>query len=98
MALKALVIDDKDNVCNLIGPGNKGDQVECDVAKASSETVTLLDDIPSNHKFARVDIKTGDTIHKYGMSIGKASKDIARGGYVHVHNIDSNYGRGDLKS
>ena len=98
MALKALVIHDKDNMCNLIGPGNKGDQVECDIAKASTETVTLLDDIPSNHKFARVDIKVGDTICKYGMSIGKASKDIAKGEYAHVHNIDSNYGQGHLKS
>ena len=98
MSLRALVIHEQDNLCNLIGPGSKGDQVECDIAKAATETVTLLDDIPPNHKFARVDIKAGETVYKYGMDIGKASKDIARGEYAHVHNIDSNYGQGHLKS
>ena len=98
MTLKALVIHEQDNLCNLIGPGSKGAQVACDIAGASTETVTLLDDIPSNHKFARVDIKAGDTVYKYGTSIGKASQDIAVGAYVHVHNIESNYGRGDLKA
>ena len=97
MSLKALVIHDKDNMCNLIGPGSKGDQVECDIAKEATEAITLLEDIPANHKFARIDIKTGATIWKYGLSIGTASKDIAQGEYVHAHNIDSNYGRGDLK-
>ena len=96
MSLKALVIHEQDNLCNLIGPGKKGEQVACDIAGASTETITLRDDIPSNHKFARVDIKSGDTVCKYGTSIGKASQDIAAGAYVHVHNIDSNYGRGHL--
>ena len=96
MTLKALVIHEQDNLCNLIGSGSKGEQVACDIAGASTETVTLLDDIPSNHKFARVALKAGDTVCKYGMSIGKASKDIAVGEYVHIHNIESNYGRGDL--
>ena len=98
MTLKALVIHAEDNMCNLIGPGDKGAQVECDIAGVAAETVTLLEQIPSNHKFARADIKAGDTIYKYGTSIGKASQDIVRGAYVHTHNIESNYGRGDLKT
>ena len=99
MTLKALIIHNDDVVANLIGPGKKGESVECRI-EGQSETceITLLDDIPSNHKFAFVDIKAGDPIIKYGLNIGRASRDIRRGEYVHIHNIESNRGRGDLQS
>lgn len=98
MTLRALIIHGDDNVANLIGPGSRGNPVECAVEGTSvRETVPLVDDIPANHKFARVDIRAGQPIIKYGLSIGKASRDIRRGEYVHVHNIESNRGRGDLK-
>lgn len=97
MARRALIIHPDDNVANLIGPGAKGDAVQCTVeGKAEKTTITLLDDIPSNHKFAPVDIKAGAPITKYGLCIGKASCDIRKGQYVHIHNIESNRGRGDL--
>jgi altronate dehydratase small subunit len=98
MGLKALVIDEADNVANLIGPGNKGQKVNVNIEGKSGVTVIeLLDDIPSNHKFAFGDIKPGDTILKYGLNIGTASTPIRKGQHVHAHNIDSNRGRGDLK-
>ncbi len=99
MTLRALIINPGDNVANLIGPGTQGADVECTVERQKeTEAIRLLNDIPSNHKFARADIKAGDPIMKYGLSIGRASKDIRRGEYVHVHNIESNRGRGDLQS
>ena len=98
MSLRALIINPADNVANLIGPGGKGESVECTIeGKSETSTITLLDDIPSNHKFAPVDIKAGEPITKYGLCIGKASCDIQAGQYVHVHNIESNRGRGDLQ-
>ena len=97
MSLRALIIHPDDNVANLIGPGKKGETVECTVeGKSEKSTVTLLDDIPSNHKFAPVDVRSGTPIIKYGLNIGRASCDIEKGQYVHVHNIESNRGRGDL--
>ncbi len=97
MSLRALIIHSDDNVANLIGPGRKSEDVECAIEGKSETThVTLVEDIPANHKFARVDIKAGQPIIKYGLSIGKASRDIRRGQYVHVHNIESNRGHGDL--
>ena len=97
MALRALVIHEKDTVANLIGPGDKGSDVECVIEGTDDRTtISLLDDIPSNHKFAFADMNAGDSVIKYGLSIGKASKDIRRGDYVHAHNIESNRGRGDL--
>ena len=98
MSLRALIIHPTDNVANLIGPGSRGDSVECTIeGVADTETIGLEEDIPANHKFARVAIGSGQPILKYGLSIGRASQDIAPGQYVHVHNIESNRGRGDLQ-
>ncbi len=44
-------------------------------------------DVPIGHKIALTDIKTGDTVWKYGQDIGKAVSDIAKGDHVHVHNL-----------
>ena len=45
--------------------------------------------IPAGHKFALTDIKKGEYIIKYGEIIGKASKDIKKGEWVHTHNVKS---------
>lgn len=50
-------------------------------------TVTAKDDIPLGHKLALGEIKSGDTIVKYGHDIGKAVADIQMGGHAHVHNV-----------
>ncbi|MBN2577713.1 MAG: UxaA family hydrolase [Pirellulales bacterium] len=98
MNRKALIIHPDDNVANLIGPGVKGDAVECAVeGRKETQSITLREDVPANHKFAAADIPAGATVVKYGLNIGRASRDIARGDYVHVHNVESNRGRGDLQ-
>ena len=99
MTLRALIINPQDNVANLIGAGKK-DEVVAYTVEGSGETgnMTLLDDIPANHKFARTDIRAGDAIIKYGLSIGRATGAIRAGQYVHVHNVESNRGRGDLQT
>jgi altronate dehydratase small subunit len=99
MQKRALVIHPDDNVANLIGPGSQGDEIECIIEGREGATViTLLADIPANHKFAFAEISAGDEIVKYGLNIGKALADIRQGEYTHVHNVESNRGRGDLQS
>lgn len=44
-------------------------------------------DIPIGHKVALKDIKSGETIWKYGQDIGLAKADIKKGEHVHVHNM-----------
>ena len=39
------------------------------------------------HKLALRPIKKGEAVYKYGQIIGFASKDIAPGDWVHVHNV-----------
>jgi (2R)-sulfolactate sulfo-lyase subunit alpha len=43
--------------------------------------------IPIGHKLAIKPIKSGDTIIKYGVDIGKAVANIGAGEHLHVHNV-----------
>jgi len=49
--------------------------------------LTSKHDIPIGHKVALKDIRTGDTIWKYGQDIGKAVAEIQQGEHVHTHNV-----------
>ena len=44
------------------------------------------------HKYALRAIAAGENVIKYGMPIGHATKDIAAGEHVHVHNVKTNLG------
>lgn len=43
--------------------------------------------IAIGHKVALKDLRSGDTVIKYGEDIGKVVADIKKGDHVHVHNI-----------
>jgi len=45
--------------------------------------------IPFGHKVALAPIRCGESVIKYGASIGLATADIAPGQHVHVHNLRS---------
>ena len=94
----ALKVADADNVATVFADGTTAGTVVCVRDRAGNESlVTALGDIPYGHKIAIADIAAGQTIVKYGESIGVASREIAVGDYVHVHNLDSMRGRGDLE-
>jgi altronate dehydratase small subunit len=63
---------------------------------SKSAEIELLDNVPFAHKFAIRRIPKGDQVIKYGYSIGTATVDIEPGQHVHIHNTESNRGRGDL--
>lgn len=48
------------------------------------------DDIPAGHKIAIRDIRKGENVVKYGFPIGHATRDIAKGEWVHSHNLMTN--------
>lgn len=52
--------------------------------------------IPFGHKLALVAIPRGHSVVKYGEVIGLATQEILPGEHVHVHNVESQRGRGDL--
>lgn len=95
--LKLAVIAHKnDNVATTVKELSKGNDVLIDIFGEEARVI-LTEDIPFGHKFSIKDIKTGDEIFKYGEAIGQATSDISIGDYVHVHNVVSERGRGDLE-
>lgn len=67
-----------------------------EVVDLPTGSVTMVDPVPFGHKVAVAPIRPGDEVRKYGEVIGLASAAIAPGHHVHVHNIESQRGRGDL--
>ncbi|MEF8842408.1 MAG: UxaA family hydrolase [Haloarculaceae archaeon] len=59
-------------------------------------TVELSDAVPFGHKFALRAIEEGEEVTKYGYVIGRAAEPVAPGDWVHVHNVESTRGRGDI--
>lgn len=45
--------------------------------------------VPAGHKYALRDIREGEAIIKYGEIIGRATKNISKGEWVHTHNLKS---------
>lgn len=43
------------------------------------------------HKIARVAVAEGEQVLKYGAPIGRATRPIAPGDHVHLHNLASDY-------
>jgi altronate dehydratase small subunit len=89
------VVEPSDNVATALRDVEAGETVTVAVGDGE-RTVEVVDDVGFGHKIAIEDIGDGETITKYGKSIGNATEDIAAGEWVHVHNVESNYGRGDL--
>jgi len=92
------VVDgEKDNVATVLANEIARDSMLAIDLGNEEINISLKHDIPYGHKVAIRPIKEGDTIFKYGLSIGRAIKDIGVGEHVHLHNIEPLRGRGDLK-
>ena len=90
----AILIDTKDNVATAFQELKAGAKVAVAVAD-KDVTTTLIQDIPFGHKFALTDIALHQPVVKYGEAIGLATQPIKAGQHVHVHNMESQKGRGD---
>ncbi|MGI9409670.1 MAG: UxaA family hydrolase [Hyphomicrobiaceae bacterium] len=91
---KAVVMKSADNVATCLTnlPAGATEKVTIDEAQT---TIQIRNNIPFGHKIALVDIGAGDPIIKYAEVIGVASRSIAKGEHVHVHNVESIRARGD---
>lgn len=93
----ALRVDDLDNVATVFANGVvNGSELELRDKKGNCEVISVIGDVPYGHKIAAAAIAEGAKIIKYGEVIGMATCDIAKGEYVHVHNLVALRGRGDL--
>lgn len=52
-------------------------------------SVELHHDVPLGHKLALTDVADGGDLVEYSVRVGIATQDIAKGDYVHTHNVRS---------
>jgi len=92
---QAVVIHGNDNVATCVDDFPEGSTISF-FRGGEIEKLQLLQDIPLGHKVAICPISRGEKVVKYAESIGVATADIKPGQHVHVHNMESKRGRGDL--
>jgi hypothetical protein len=87
---KAIAMDPRDNVATALSALEPGDEVEVlSTAREVVKVVKVNDALPLGHKIALAGIAKDADVVKYGAKIGRASKAIAEGDYVHIHNVTS---------
>jgi altronate dehydratase small subunit len=93
---KAIVVDGRDTVATALADLAAGEVVLV-VVGDREHRVDLTAPIAFGHKLALTAIAAGDPVVKYGEAIGRATRAIAAGDHVHLHNLESLRGRGDLR-
>ena len=79
---KILQIHPKDNILVALTDLKKGDQISFE-----DRLFVLQNDIAAKHKFAMCDFAKGDSVFMYGVLVGKATKEIFKGGLISTSNI-----------
>ncbi len=82
MKKSVLRIDPADDLIVALRDLAAGETVEVD-----GETVEIRQLVPAKHKFAARDFIKGETATLYGVIVGEATADIARGGRITVENL-----------
>lgn len=85
--LRALQIHERDNVAVVLSDIHQGETVDVTGPTGGVLAITAESDIRFGFKIALTDIAPGETVVKYGESIGVASQPIRRGTLAHVDNI-----------
>jgi len=83
---KLLLLDPADNVLVAIQALRAGEALD-----VAGESVTVPAPLALGHKIAARPIRAGEKILKYRVAIGSATRDIAAGEHVHLHNMKSDY-------
>jgi len=77
----------RDNVATMLGPGQR----KVAIIGETPGHVDVGEGVQAGHKVALVDIRSGEPVIKYGVPIGRATRDIHVGDWVHLHNCASRY-------
>ncbi|WMI66204.1 altronate dehydratase family protein [Aestuariibaculum sp. YM273] len=78
-----LKIHSKDNVLVALTDLVKGTELSFE-----NQTYILADNIPAKHKFATKNFNVGAPIYMYGVLVGRAKKEIAKGGLITTENLE----------
>ena len=83
---RLLKLDWRDNVFVAIQPIEAGSELLMD-----DRFLAVPKTIPLGYKIAARDLRIGEKIIKYHAAIGSATRTIAAGEIVHLHNMKSDY-------
>ena len=87
--MKALLMDQKDNVAVVLEKLENGNTVDILLGRDVNDSVAATAEIPFGHKIATRDIEADDPVMKYGEVIGRATQSIPKGAHVHIQNVVS---------
>jgi (2R)-sulfolactate sulfo-lyase subunit alpha len=83
-----LVHDDSDDVGVAVVDVEPGSEVVAAFMQSGTRhRLKSRDAVPLGHKIALRDIDEGAEVLKYGAPIGRATRSIRAGDYVHTHNL-----------
>ncbi len=57
------------------------------VINVDDTQVTLVESVPAGHKIALEALEAGEPVVKYGFPIGETTTEVARGAWIHSHNL-----------
>lgn len=80
-------VNARDNVATMLDDGAG----IVDVLGESPQRIELAEWIALGHKVALQEIRAGDPVVKFGVAIGRATRDIRAGQWVHLHNCTSDF-------
>jgi len=83
---RAFQIDARDNVATLIDDAPAGVVA---LIGATRGEVAAVENILRGHKIALREIAANESVIKFGVRIGHATRPIARGAWVHLQNLAS---------
>lgn len=92
---KIWVVHPDDNVGTVVGGDIQGSG-SVPMAGSGRGFVDVRDPVPYGHKVALRALAAGEEIIKYGVPVGRLSAAVGLGHHVHVQNLESQRGRGDL--
>ena len=84
--LDVIQIHPEDNVCVATRPLPAGSEIECGTVR-----FTLGTSCPLGAKLSLMPMRAGDKAIKFGEPIGSLTADVEIGGYIHTHNLESDY-------
>lgn len=84
MSTQVLQLTEEDTVAVAMSELHTGD-----VVSVAGQSLRVLEDVPQGHKLALQNIAEGESVLKYGFSIGRATRSIPQGSWVHTHNLNT---------
>lgn len=81
-----MIMHPADNVAVCLRPLEDAEMIHV-IHNGKTLSVRVRGTVPLGHKVALSPVASGQTVTKYGETIGRAVKDIAAGEHVHDHNI-----------